>query len=58
MSDKTKIEPWDEVRIRKTDTGWDFCLRKKDGSIVGRLAINAATFDEAVAKAKEEFDVS
>jgi hypothetical protein len=58
MSERAKVEPWDEIRIRRTDEGWDYCLAKRDGGIVSNVSARAATFDEAAAKAKEAFDLN
>lgn len=58
MTDSTRVEPWEEVRIRRTDGGWDFCMAKRDETIVSKGANKASTFDEAVAMAKKQFDVS
>lgn len=58
MTERTRVEAWQEIRIRRTDGGWDFCMAKRDGTIVGKGANKASTFDEAVAMAKKQFDVS
>ncbi|PWJ73824.1 hypothetical protein C7441_1257 [Pseudaminobacter salicylatoxidans] len=60
MSEKQRVEPWQEIRIRRTDSGWDFVRfdgRNGGSGIYGTLSMKAATFDEAVAKVKEHFDV-
>lgn len=58
MSEKTRVNAWSEVRIRRTDTGWDYCMATKDGAIIGKVPTHAKTFDEAVVKAKQDYDVS
>ncbi|MFC3206884.1 hypothetical protein [Aquamicrobium soli] len=58
MTEKTRVEEWQGIRIRRTDAGWDFCMAKKDGAIISKGANKASTFDDAVTAAKKQFDVS
>lgn len=60
MSEKQRVEPWQEIRIRRRDGDWDFCrFDGRDGGteIYAKMNFKAETFDEAVAKIKEHFDL-
>ncbi|MDX3928624.1 MAG: hypothetical protein QHC90_22825 [Shinella sp.] len=54
---KQKIELWEEIRIRRVDTGWDFYFCGTRPSICGLMENRADTFDAVVARIKEQFDV-
>ncbi|MEP9374113.1 hypothetical protein [Mesorhizobium sp. KR1-2] len=60
MTEKVSVAPWQEIRIRRTDTGWDFCRFDGRGGlneVYGRYFFNAETFDQTIELIKRHFKV-
>ncbi|WP_179879927.1 hypothetical protein [Bradyrhizobium ottawaense] len=58
MSEKIPVEPFDQLRFtREEGGGWAVVLAPKSGGLTGAFADRGDTFDEAVAKIKQKYDV-
>ena len=62
MSEKTKIKSYDQLRITKTDAGWEVVLYGKDSEgnkgFSGRMNDRATSFDGIIDVIKTRYDVS
>ncbi len=57
MKEQLSVELWEEIRIRRTDRGWDFYKFGKEPSVVGLSTSHADTFDRLIIKIKDQFDI-
>lgn len=62
MTEKTKVNAYDQIRLTKLDGGWKVELSSKNASgvdaIIGRHADQSETFDGVVQIAKSRYDLA
>lgn len=58
MTEKTPVKPFDQIRLtREEGGGWTVVHAPKSGGLSGASNDRGDTFDEAVAKIKQKYDV-
>ncbi|WP_439273541.1 hypothetical protein [Pseudochrobactrum sp. HB0163] len=58
MDERLEVNAFDQITITRMEDGkWKVEMREKNGGIIGRLADQAATIDEAAALIKKRYRV-